>query len=101
MVHTNKKARSANTAPSAKASLTLKAPRVTGRWAVRLTWRSNSRSATSLKQQPAERIKIVPSTKTPSKCQPGQPPLANHKAESDGHKRRSQPAGRFQRMRSK
>ncbi len=36
-----------------------------------------------------------------SECQPGKPPDATHKADSVGHNNKSQPAGRFQRMRSK
>jgi hypothetical protein len=51
-------------------------------------------------QQPALRIKIVPSTKTPTRCQPGQPSAATHKADKDGHNNNSHPAGRFQRIKS-
>jgi len=76
-------------------------PLVTGRCAVRRTCRSNSRSATSLLQQPALRIKMVPSTNTASKCQPGQPPAASHSADRLGQSSSNQPAGRFQRIRSK
>ena len=45
--------------------------RLTGRPAVRLTWRSNSRSATSFTQQPALRMITVPATNTIRRCQPG------------------------------
>ncbi|MDH6591830.1 hypothetical protein M2165_001719 [Variovorax sp. TBS-050B] len=101
VVSTSAKAASASTAPSSSASCTDTAPLVTGRWAVRFTWRSKSRSATSLTQQPALRIRIVPSTKTASRCQPGQPSAANQSAPSVGHSSSSQPAGRFQRIRSR
>ena len=53
VVSTRAKAMTDSAAPRASASATGSAPRVTGRWAVRLTWRSNSRSATSLAQQTA------------------------------------------------
>ena len=83
------------------ACLTDSAPLVTGRCAVRLTWRSNSRSATSLTQQPALRMSTVPSVNTMTRCQPGKPPAAIHSAASVGHSSSSQPAGRFQRIRSR
>jgi hypothetical protein len=101
VVSTSPKAASASTAPSASASRTETAPLVTGRCAVRLTWRSNSRSATSLMQQPALRIRMVPSVNTASRCQPGKPSAAIHSADSVGHSSSSQPAGRFQRIRSR
>src|ERR1035437_1053234 len=100
-VSTSINASSASSAPSASASWTDNAPVVTGRAAVRLTWRSNSRSATSLKQQPALRIRIVPSVNTATKCQPGKPPAAIHSALKVGQSSSSHPAGRFQRLRSK
>ena len=92
---------SAKTAPNAKASFTPMRPLVTGRSAVRFTCRSKLRSATSFKQQPALRIKIVPSVNTAIKCQPGKPSAATHKADKVGHNKSSQPAGRFQRIKSK
>ena len=101
VVSTSAKASNASTAPSTSASFTDTAPVVTGRAAVRLTWRSKSRSATSLMQQPALRIRIVPSVNTLKRCQPGKPPDATHKALKVGHSSSSQPAGRFQRMRSR
>ena len=101
VVSTSANATSASTAPSTSASATEIAPRVTGRCAVRLTCRSNSRSATSLTQQPALRIRMVPSVKTASRCQPGKPWAAIHNALSVGHSSSSQPAGRFQRIRSR
>ena len=100
-VRTKPNATNASTAPSSKASFTPIRPLVTGRSAVRLTCLSKSRSATSFKQHPALRMRMVPSVKTISKCQPGKPPDATHKADSVGHNNKSQPAGRFQRMRSK
>src|ERR1035437_7850770 len=101
VVNTSINASNASSAPSASASWTDTAPVVTGRAAVRLTWRSNSRSATSLKQQPALRIKIVPKVNTATKCQPGKPPAAIHNALNVGQSSSSQPAGRFQRIRSR
>jgi len=101
VVSTRPKASKASTAPTASASFTPTAPRVTGRWAVRLTWRSKSRSATSLAQQPALRMRMVPTTNTASRCQPGKPSAAIHSALSVGHSSSSQPAGRFQRIRSR
>ncbi len=101
VVSTRPKAASASTAPTARASRTPTSPVVTGRLAVRLTWRSNSRSATSLTQQPAERMRMVPATNTASRCQPGKPPAASHSALSVGHSSTSQPAGRLQRIRSR
>ena len=98
VLSTRPKASKASTAPSHSASLTETAPLVTGRWAVRLTCRSKSRSATSLMQQPALRIKIVPSVNTVSKCQPGKPCEASHSADKVGQSSNSQPAGRFQRI---
>mmetsp|Transcript_33908 Transcript_33908/g.79383 ORF Transcript_33908/g.79383 Transcript_33908/m.79383 type:complete len:402 (+) Transcript_33908:1753-2958(+) len=98
VVSTRPKASSASAAPSSRASLADTAPVVTGRWAVRLTWRSKSRSATSLTQQPAERISTVPSVNTASRCQPGKPSAAIHSADSVGQSSSSQPAGRSQRM---
>src|SRR5436305_2097181 len=53
VVSTSAKASNASTAPSTSASFTDTAPLVTGRCAVRFTCLSNSRSATSLTQQPA------------------------------------------------
>ena len=100
-VNTKPNASKANAAPTANASLTLKRPLVTGRWAVRLTCLSKSRSATSLRQQPALRIRMVPKVNTVNKCHPGKPSAATHKAVSDGHNNNSQPAGRFQRIRSR
>jgi len=52
-------------------------------------------------QQPALRIKNVPSVNTASKCQPGKPLAATHSADSVGHSSSSQPAGRFQRINCK
>ena len=101
VVSTRPKATSASTAPTASASFTLMSPLVTGRCAVRLTWRSNSRSATSLMQQPAERIRMVPRVNTITRCQPGKPSAASHSALSDGHSSSSQPAGRLKRIRSR
>ena len=101
VVSTKAKAASASAAPNSSASLTDTAPRVTGRPAVRLTWRSKSRSATSLTQQPALRIRMVPKVNTVNKCQPGKPPAAIHKADSVGHSSSSQPAGRSQRINCK
>ena len=101
VLSTSPKASSASTAPTANASRTDSLPLVTGRCAVRRTWRSKSRSATSLMQHPALRISTVPSVKTSSRCQPGKPPAANHKALSVGHSKSNQPAGRFQRIRSR
>ena len=101
VLNTSKNARKVNAAPTASASFTLMRPLVTGRLAVRLTWRSKSRSATSLMQQPALRIKMVPSVNTASKCQPGKPPAASHSAASVGHSSNSQPAGRSQRIKSR
>ena len=98
VVSTRPKAARASAAPSVSAAFTDTAPVVTGRCAVRLTWRSKSRSATSLMQQPAERISTVPAVKTASRCQPGQPSAAIHSAASVGHNSSSQPAGRSQRM---
>ena len=89
------------TAPSPRASPTPTAPLVTGRAAVRLTCRSKSRSATSLAVQPALRMRKVPATKTVSRCQPGKPPAAIHRADSVGQSRSKVPAGRSQRMRSR
>ena len=74
VVSTKPKANTANTAPKVKASRTLTFPLVTGRSAVRLTWRSNARSATSLIQQPALRMSTVPKVNTTNRCQPGKPP---------------------------
>jgi hypothetical protein len=99
VLSTSRKARKASSAPNCKAWRTLSAPLVTGRPAVRLTWRSNSRSATSLMQQPAERISTVPAVNTASRCQPGKPSAASHSAVSVGHSSSSQPAGRSQRIR--
>ena len=93
VVSTSAKAASASTAPSTSASRTDTAPLVTGRCAVRLTWRSKSRSATSLTQQPALRIRIVPSTNTASRCQPGKPSAAIHSAPTR-RPQQQQPAGR-------
>ncbi|MCE3272691.1 MAG: hypothetical protein K0S57_3088 [Ramlibacter sp.] len=101
VVSTSKNASNASTAPSTSASRTDTAPVVTGRCDVRLTCLSNSRSATSLMQHPALRIRMVPSVKTASRCQPGKPPAAIHSAASDGHSSSSQPAGRSQRTRSR
>ena len=101
VVSARPKATSASTAPTASASFTLILPLVIGRCAVRLTWRSKLRSATSLMQQPAERISTVPSVKTMNKCQPGQPPAASHSAPIVGQYSTSQPAGRSQRIRSR
>src|ERR1700743_683174 len=64
VVSTRQNARNASTAPKASAAFAEIAPLVTGRCAVRLTCLSNSRSATSLMQQPALRIRIVPSVNT-------------------------------------
>src|SRR5262245_30719333 len=99
VVSTRPKASSASTAPSASASFVPSAPLVTGRWAVRLTCLSKSRSATSLTAQPALRMRKVPSTNTASRCQPGKPPAAIHKAARLGHSSRYVPAGRSQRIR--
>ena len=93
MVSTSANATSASAAPSVSASRTLTRPLVTGRCAVRLTWRSKSRSATSFTQQPALRITMVPATNTTSRCQPGKPSAAIHSADSVGHSSSSQPAG--------
>ena len=101
VVSTRPNASSASMAPNVSAALTDSAPLVTGRCAVRLTCLSNSRSATSLMQQPALRIRIVPSVNTASRCQPGKPSQAIHSAASVGHSSSSQPAGRFQRIRSR
>ena len=88
VVSTSAKAASTIPAATVSASRTLTAPRVTGRSAVRLTWRSKSRSATSLTQQPALRMSTVPSVNTINRCQPGKPPAASHSAESVGHSSR-------------
>ena len=101
VVSTRAKATKASAAPTASDSLTEMRPLVTGRCAVRSTWRSKSRSATSLTAQPALRMSTVPSVKTTSRCQPGKPPAASHSAIQVGHSSRSQPWGRFQRMRSR
>ena len=47
------------------------------------------------------RIRIVPPTNTASRCQPGKPSAAIHNALRVGHSSSSQPAGRFQRIRSR
>jgi hypothetical protein len=47
------------------------------------------------------RIRMVPSTNTASRCQPGKPSAAIHSALSVGHSSSSQPAGRSQRIRSR
>ena len=91
----------ASAAPRPRASLTDTCPVVTGRCAVRLTCLSKSRSATSFTQQPALRMRMVPSTNTMSRCQPGKPSAAIHSALSVGHRHTNQPAGRSQRMRSR
>jgi hypothetical protein len=101
VVNTNPKANNASMAPSIRASVLDIAPVVTGRCAVRFTCLSKSLSATSFKQQPALRINIVPNIKTNNKCQPGKPWAAIHKAVNVGHNNNSQPAGRFQRIKSK
>jgi hypothetical protein len=98
VLSTSAKAAAASKAPSIKASIGDSAPLVTGRCAVRLTWRSKSRSATSLMQQPALRISTVPKLNTSSKCQPGKPSAAIHSALSVGHSSSNQPAGRSQRI---
>ena len=59
------------------------------------------RLAKSFTQQPALRMRMVPSTNTMSRCQPGKPSAAIHSALSVGHRHTSQPAGRSQRMRSR
>ena len=101
VVSASANAASASAAPTASASRARMRPLVTGRCAVRLTCRSNSRSATSLTQQPALRMRMVPSVNTASRCQPGKPPAASHSAPSVGHSSSSQPAGRFQRIKSR
>jgi hypothetical protein len=50
---------------------------------------------------PALRMSMVPSTKIVNKCQPGHPWAATHNADSEGHNRSNQPAGRSQRTKSK
>src|SRR3989344_1651305 len=92
---------SASTAPRLNASFTDTAPVVTGLCAVRLTCLSKSRSATSFTQQPALRMRKVPSTNTTSRCQPGKPSAAIHSADNVGHRHTSQPAGRSQGIRSR
>jgi hypothetical protein len=72
VVSTSPNAASASTAPTASASALDTAPLVTGRCAVRLTWRSNSRSATSFTQQPALRIRMVPSVNTSQQVPAGE-----------------------------
>ncbi|MOA09548.1 hypothetical protein D3C78_1293870 [compost metagenome] len=101
VVSTRPRDTSASTTPTATASLTETWPEVMGRCVVRLTCLSKSRSAMSLMQQPALRISTVPSTNTSSRCQPGKPSAATHSAASVGQTSTSQPAGRFQRMRSR
>jgi hypothetical protein len=54
-----------------------------------------------LTQQPALRIKIVPRVNTATKCQPGNPSAATHNAAKDGQSSSNQPAGRFQRIKSR
>ena len=82
---------SASTTPMRITSLAEMRPLVSGRWAVRSTWRSKSLSAKSLTAQPALRIRMVPAVKTASRCQPGKPCAAIHKAIRVGHKSSSQP----------
>lgn len=89
------------TTPTIAASNTEILPVVMGRCAVRLTCRSNLRSAMSLMQQPALRIKKVPSTNTSTRCQPGKPPDAAHNATKVGQTKTSQPAGRLKRIKSR
>ena len=102
VVSTSAKAASASTAPTRQRFVRPARRRGSpAAAAVRSTWRSNSRSATSLTQQPALRIRTVPSTNTASRCQPGKPSAAIHSADSVGHSSSSQPAGRFQRIRSR
>jgi hypothetical protein len=101
VVSTSASATSASTTPTITASLTETWPDVMGRCVVRFTCLSKSRSAMSLMQQPALRISTVPSTNTASRCQPGKPSAATHSAASVGQTSTSQPAGRFQRIRSR
>ena len=101
VVSTSANATKVSTSPTSAASFTLICPLVMGRCVVRLTCLSKSRSAMSLMVQPALRISTVPATNTSSKCQPGKPSAATHSAASVGHTNTSQPAGRFQRMRSR
>ena len=55
----------------------------------------------SLMQQPALRIRKVPSTNTTSKCQPGNPSEANHSEASVGQTSTNHPAGRLKRIKSR
>ena len=86
-------------APAPRATPT--APLVTGRCAVRLTWRSKSRSATSLAAQPALRMRNVPATKTSSRCQPGKAVGGDPERRQRRPEQQQLPAGRSQRIRSR
>ena len=100
-VSTNAKASKAKTAPNSNASFTPMRPLVTGLSAVLFTCLSKSLSATSFKQQPALRMRMVPRVNTANKCQPGKPSAATHNADKVGHNNSNQPAGRFHRIKSK
>ena len=96
----NSKHAAASVKPNANsnASRTLTLPEVNGRFAVRSTCRSNSRSAKSFTTQPAERIKIVPSTNTTTNLNGGQPPAAHHNPHSVGQSNNKIPIGLSKRV---
>ena len=52
-----------------------------------------NKTAISLIIQPADRVRSVPRQNTMSRCQPGKPSAATHKAQRVGHSKRTEPTG--------
>ena len=73
-------------------------PATIGRDLVRSTLPSISRSAKSFIAQPAERIRMTPSTNTMSTTISGEPSLASNMAHNVGHNNRKMPIGLCKRI---
>jgi hypothetical protein len=89
-------------APTASASFTRHG--TTGHWPLRGALDVTVKPAVShiVDAAPRTAHEDRAAAQTPAvKCQPGQPPAATHNAVSVGHSNSNQPAGRFQRMRSR
>ena len=95
LVATSTSAKPASAKPAATASASHGAITrcASGRCAVRWTCGSKSRSAQSLKAQPAQRITIVPMTNTSTSAPVGSPEAAIHSAVSVGHSSSRMPMG--------
>lgn len=81
------------------ASFTLRSPRARGRFCVRSTFLSNSRSHMSLIIQPAPRIRMLPIRKSVHSNAGTFPGDASVKPQSPGKNRSQIPIGRSMRMR--